>query len=80
MVKVELAGETGGAVAILHAEFASGAVAIGVDRSLGHPELAGDLLGGQVLIHEPQAFALTRRKKRGWIVRDIRSCAHNADT
>jgi len=46
MVDVELAGETGGAVAILDAELAPGAVAIGVDRRLGHPELPGDLLRG----------------------------------
>jgi hypothetical protein len=43
-------------------------------------ELAGDLLGGQVLIDQPQAFALARREKRGWIVRDIHSCAHGPDT
>jgi hypothetical protein len=80
MVKIELAGETCGAVAVVDAELAPGAVAIGVDRRLGHPELAGDLFGGQVLIDQPQAFALTRRKKRGWIVRDIRSCAHSTHT
>jgi hypothetical protein len=80
MVNIELASETGGAVAILDAELAPRAVAIGVDRRLGHPKLPGDLLRGQMLIDQPQAFALTRRKKRGWIVRDIRSCAHNADT
>lgn len=80
MGKIELAGETRRAVAILDAQLAPGAVAIGVHRCLGHPELAGDLFGRQVLIDQPQAFTLTRRKKRGWIVRDIRSCAHNADT
>jgi hypothetical protein len=80
MVKVELAGQAGGAVAVVDPELAPGTVAIGVDRGLGHPQLPGDLLGGQVLIDQPQAFALTRRKKRGWIVRDIRSCAHRVDT
>ena len=80
MVNIELAGETRGAVAVIDAELAPGAVAIGVDRRLRHPELTGDLLGRQVLIDQPQAFTLARRKKRGWIVRDIRSCAHNADT
>ena len=80
MVNVELTGEAGGAVAILDAELAASAVAIGVDRRLGHAELAGDLFGGQVLIDQPQAFALTRRKKRRWIVGDIRSCAHNEST
>jgi len=33
-----------------------------------------------VLIDKPQAFTLTRRKKRGWIVRDIRSGSHNENT
>ena len=77
---VKLAGEPGGGVAIVDAQLPSCAVAIGVDRRLGHAELPGDLLGGEVLIDKPQAFALTRRKKRGWIVRDIRSCAHNQGT
>jgi hypothetical protein len=80
MVNVELPGEAGGAVAILHAELAPRAIAIGVDRRLGHAKLTGDLFGGQVLIDQPQAFALTRRKKRCWIVGDIRSCAHNQST
>ena len=44
MVNVELAGEARGGVAILDAEFAPRAVAVGVDRSLGHAEFAGDLL------------------------------------
>jgi hypothetical protein len=77
MVVVKLAGEAGGGVAIVHAQLPPRAVAVGVDRRLGHAELPGDLLGGQVLVDKPQALALTRRKKRGWIVRDIRSCAHN---
>lgn len=80
MVNVELTGEAGGAVAILDAELAPSAVAIGVDRRLGHAELTGDLFGGQVLIDQPQAFALTRRKKRRWIVGDSRSRAHNDST
>jgi hypothetical protein len=80
MVNVELPGEAGGAVAILNAELAPRAIAIGVDRRLGHAKLTGDLFGGQVLIDQPQAFALTRRKKRRWIVGDIRSCAHNEST
>jgi hypothetical protein len=46
MVNVELAGEAGRRVAIVDAELAPGAVAIGVHRRLGHPKLAGDLLGG----------------------------------
>ena len=77
---VKLAGEAGSGVAVVYAQLPPGAVAVGVDRRLGHAELPGDLLGGKVLIDKPQAFALTRRKKRGWIVRDIRSCAHNEVT
>jgi hypothetical protein len=45
MVNIELARQASGAVAIVDAEFAAGAVAIGVDRGLGHAKLAGDLLG-----------------------------------
>ena len=80
MVNVELAGHAGRGIAIVHAELAPGAVAVGVDRGLGHPKLAGDLLRGQVLIDQPQAFALAWRKKPGWIVHDIRSFAHSPDT
>ena len=80
MVNVELAGEAGGGISVVHAELAPGAVAVGVDRGFGHAELAGDLFGGQVLIDQPQAFALAGRKKRRWIVGDIRSCAHNEST
>jgi len=44
MVNVELPCELGGRIAVLDAELAAGAVAIGVDRGLGHAEFAGDLL------------------------------------
>jgi hypothetical protein len=80
MVNVELAGEAGGAVAVVDAEFATGAVAIGVDRGLGHAKFAGDLFGGKMLVHQPQAFTLPRRKKPSWIIHDVRSCAHSPDT
>ena len=63
MVNVELAGETRGRVAILHTQLAAGAVAIGVDRGFRHAEFAGDLLGRQMLVDQPQAFALTRREQ-----------------
>ena len=62
MVNVELAGEPGGGVAVLDAELAARAVAIGVHRCLGHAKLAGDLLGRQVLVDQAQAFALSRRE------------------
>ncbi|MDB5424237.1 MAG: hypothetical protein JWQ29_1653 [Phenylobacterium sp.] len=80
MVKIELAGQAGGGITVVHAELAAGAVAIGVDRGLGHAELAGDLLGRQMLIDQAQAFTLSRRKKPGGIIHDIRSCAHSPDT
>ena len=80
MVNVELAGEAGGAVAVVDAELAAGAVAIGVDRGLGHPKLTSDLLGGKMLVHQPQAFTLPRRKEPGWIIHDVRSCAHDPNT
>jgi hypothetical protein len=63
MVNIELAGEAGGRIAILHAELAPGAVAVGVHRGLGHAEFARDLLGRQVLIDQAQAFALAGRKQ-----------------
>ncbi|HEY2753689.1 MAG TPA: hypothetical protein VGI62_20250 [Phenylobacterium sp.] len=61
MVNVELPRESCGGVAVLDAELSPGAVAIGVHRCLGHAELAGDLLGRQVLVDQPKAFALARR-------------------
>jgi hypothetical protein len=63
MVNVELPGEPGGGVAILDAELAPGAVAIGVHGSLGHAKFAGDLLRGQMLVHQAQAFAFARREQ-----------------
>ena len=63
MVNVELPGEAGRGVAVLNAQLAAGPIAIGVHRCLGHAELAGDLLRRQVLIDQPQAFALARRKQ-----------------
>lgn len=80
MVNVKLAGQAGGGIAVVHAELAPGAIAIGIDRSLGHPKLTGDLLRRQVLIDQSQAFALAWRKKPGWIIHDIRSSAHSGDT
>jgi hypothetical protein len=74
---VELAGQARGGVAILHAQLAPRAVAIGVDGSLRHAELAGDLLGRQVLIDQPQAFALTGSQQPHWIFGDDIACAHS---
>ena len=66
MVNVVAPQQTGGFVPIAHAELAPGAVAIGVHRGLGHAELAGDLLGAQVLVHEAQAFTLALRQQLDW--------------
>jgi hypothetical protein len=79
-VNVELAGQARRGVAVLDAQFAAGAVAIGVDGSLRHAELTGDLLRGQVLIDQAQAFALARREQPHRIFGDDVSCAHNASS
>jgi hypothetical protein len=63
MVNVELAGDARRGVAVLDAELAPRAVAIGVHRSLGHAEFAGDLLRRQMLVDQPQTLALTRREQ-----------------
>ena len=80
MVNVELPGEARGGVAVLDAELAARAVAIGIHRGLGHAELAGDLLGRQVLIDQAQAIALTRREQPHRVFGDNVPCAHGATT
>ena len=73
---VELTGNAGGGVAVLHAQLAAGAVAIGVHGSLRHAEFAGDLLGRQVLIDQPQAFAFARCEQAHRIFGDDVACTH----
>lgn len=80
MVNVEAAGQAGGRIAVLDAELAAGAVAIGVHRGLGHAELSGDLLGRQVLVDEPQAFALARREQPDAVLRHDLALSHDANT
>lgn len=80
MVNVELPGEAGGGVTVLDAELAAGAIAVGVHRGLGHAELAGDLLGGQVLVDEPQTLALARCEQPHRIFGDDISCDHSASS
>jgi hypothetical protein len=63
MVKIHRADQAGGGVAVVHPELAPGAVAVGVDRGLGHAELAGDLLRRQVLVDQAQTFALSGREQ-----------------
>lgn len=48
--------------AVIHAELSAGAIAVGVDGSLGHAEFARDLLGAQMLVHETQAIAFPLRQ------------------
>jgi transcriptional regulator with XRE-family HTH domain len=74
---VELARQARGGVAILHAEFAAGAVTIGVDGGLRHAQFAGDLLRRQMLIHQTQAFTLARCEQPDRIVSDIVASAHD---
>jgi hypothetical protein len=75
-LSVELTGDARGGIAILHAQLAAGAVAIGVDGSLRHAEFAGDLLRRQMLIDQPQAFTLSRREQADRIFGDDVACAH----
>jgi hypothetical protein len=73
---IQLARQARGGVAILDAELAPRAVAIGVDRGLRHAEFAGDLLRRQVLVDEAQAFALAGGEQPDGIVDDVVACAH----
>lgn len=75
-VSVELTRDPRRGVAILDAELAPGAVAIGVDGSLRHAEFARDLFRRQVLIDQPQAFAFARREQPHRIFGDDVSCGH----
>jgi hypothetical protein len=77
MVNVELPGQSGGGVAVLDPQLAPRAVAIGVHRSLGHAQFAGDLLRREMLVDQPQAFALAGREQPHRIFGDDVACAHD---
>ena len=77
---VELARQAGGGVAILDAQLAPRAVAIGVDRGLRHAEFTGDLLRRQVLIDEAQTFAFAGGEQPHGIIDDVVACAHYANS
>ena len=77
---IQLPGDPRRGVAILDAEFAAGAVAIGVDRSLRHAELTGDLLRRKMLIDKAQAFALADCEQPHGIFDDVDTCAHAASS
>ena len=80
MVNVELPGQPRGGVAVLDAQLAAGAVAVGVDRGLGHAQFARDLLGRQMLIDEAQAFAFARREQPHGLIGNHIACAHGASS
>jgi hypothetical protein len=80
MVNVELAQQAGGGVAVVHAELLAGAVAVGVDRGLGHAELARDLFRRQMLIDEAQALALSGREQSDGVRRGVRARSHDLAT
>ena len=63
MVNVVSAQQPRGLVAVVHAELAPGAVAVGVDGGLRHAQLAGDLLGAEMLVDEPQALPFALRQQ-----------------
>ena len=75
-LEIELARQARGGIAVLDAQLAPRAVAIGVHRGLGHAEFAGDLLRGKMLIDQPQAFALALREQAYWVFRTVVPCAH----
>lgn len=66
----------GGLIPVAGAQFLAGAVAIGVDRILGHAELAGDLLGAEMPVHQPQAFPLPRGQSIEDIFAHVLRLAH----
>jgi hypothetical protein len=79
-IPVELTGDAGRGVAILDAQLAASAVAVGIDGSLRHAEFAGDLLRRKVLVDQAQAFALARREQPHRIFGDDVSCGHDGDS
>lgn len=62
---VELAEDARRLEAVIDAQLAAGAVAIGVDGRLGHAQFAGDLLGAEMLVDEAQAITLSRSQHIG---------------
>jgi hypothetical protein len=76
MVNVVPPQEAGRLVPVVHAELASGAVAIGVHRRLRHPQLSSDLLRAQVLIDEAQAFAFALRQQLDGARHGVGPCGH----
>jgi hypothetical protein len=76
---VVAAQEAGRLIAVGNAQLAPRSVAIGVDRGLGHPQLAGDLLGAEVLVDEPQAFPFALRQQLDRLAQGVGSHRHAGD-
>ncbi len=76
----ELSGEPCGGIAVLDAQLAPRAVTVGVDRGFRHAQLAGDLLGREVLVDQTQALPLTGREQPDWILGDETPRPHNASS
>jgi hypothetical protein len=77
MVNIELAHETRRGIAIVDAELAAGAIAIGIHRSLRHAQFAGDLLRRQMLVHKAQALTLSGGKQADRIDGRCGACGHH---
>jgi hypothetical protein len=80
MVNVHLPHQARRGVAIVDAELAARAIAVGVHRGLRHAQSAGDLLRRQMLVHQPQALAFPRREQAHRIGGDIRLRSHVSPT
>lgn len=70
----------GGLVAVAGAQLLARAVAIGVDRGLGHAKFAGDLLRTQVAIDQPQAVPLPLGQPLNKILTHLLRLAHRLNT
>jgi hypothetical protein len=68
--------QSGGLEAIVDSQLAASTVAIGVDRRLGHAELARDFLRAEMLVDESQAFALTLGEQLDRVLYDRRTRGH----
>ena len=77
MVNVDLPQQARGGVAIVDAQLAARTVAIGVDRGLGHAELAADLLGRQVLVDQAQTLPLPGGQQADRAGDDVHARSHN---
>ena len=50
-------------IAVGDPQLAPRAVAVGIDRRLGHAQFAGDLFGAEMLVHQAETIALTLREQ-----------------